>query len=656
MFAEVGAVIWGETAIDTTFPSWHLRCSGLASRSARPGHVVPPGFKAALPHLRTMSSNDEMLSALLDYIHEQRGVDFRDYKPTTLGRCLGKRLQATGAKDYGEYLDLLQASPDELVPLLDTLFINVTSFFRDPETWAVLRSKLEERVDPASDRPIRVWCAGVASGEEGYTVAMILSELLGMDAVRERVKIYATDVDEDALARARQALYTGSQVEAIPQELRERYLERRGDVFTFGGELRRALIFGRHDLLQDAPISKLDLLVCRNTLMYFNRPAQDRILARFHFALAPSALLLLGSAEMMLSRRHLFEPVDSSVRLFEKTNDLSLQDRLDLMAAEEKVEGGREVAEQVKLRDLAYRASPVAQIPVDSAGNLAVVNDAAREQFGITPHDVGRPFQDVEISYRPVEIRSHIEQVFEDGDAIRLDAIPRPLAGGGVAYLNIDIKAVYDQPPGEQPSGVSITFTDVSRIHELNMQLADSRREVETAYEELQSTNEELETTNEELQSTIEELETTNEELQSTNEEMAAVNQELQERSVDPARLHAYMRSVLDSVRAAIVVLDESSRVQMWNDQAEELWGLRRAEVENQPFLRLDIGLPVEELSRQIRASLRGEETDEQVVEGHNRRGRPIRCRVAASPLNGPGESISGAIILVERLHAGVRS
>ncbi|HZD78768.1 MAG TPA: protein-glutamate O-methyltransferase CheR, partial [Actinomycetota bacterium] len=203
-----------------------------------------------------MGGSEEQRTALLDYIREQRGVDFASYKRTTLKRRLEKRLQAIGASDYGEYLDVLQASPEEFRGLLDTLFINITQFFRDPKAWNVLRRQLEGRLDPNAERPVRVWCAGVASGEEAYSVAMLLSEILGTDGFLGRAKIYATDVDDDALIQARQGAYSRKQVADIPEELRARYMEEQAGVYTFRKDLRRALIFGHHDLLEDAPISK----------------------------------------------------------------------------------------------------------------------------------------------------------------------------------------------------------------------------------------------------------------------------------------------------------------------------------------------------------------------------------------------------------------
>jgi two-component system, chemotaxis family, CheB/CheR fusion protein len=210
--------------------------------------------------------------------------------------------------------------------LLETVFINVTAFFRDPDAWVSLRRQVEELFEVESAVPIRVWCAGVSSGEEAYSVAMVLADHLGAAPFRSRVTVYATDVDDDVVALARRGLYTATQVEHVPAGLREAYLEQTDDRFTLRSDLRESLLFGRHDLLQDAPIAGVDLLVCRNTLMYFNRETQDRTLARFHSALNSPGLLFLGRAEMLLGRRHLFEPVDGGARIFRKVERVSPQE------------------------------------------------------------------------------------------------------------------------------------------------------------------------------------------------------------------------------------------------------------------------------------------------------------------------------------------
>lgn len=243
----------------------------------------------------TDSPNTEF-EALLDYIRLSRGFDFTGYKRSSLTRRVNKRMQTVNIQGYSNYLDYLEVHPEEFNHLFNTLLINVTAFFRDRPAWEYLSSEIMPRILQAKDpkEPIRVWTAGCASGEEAYTIAIMLAELLGTEQFRERVKIYATDVDEEALNQARQATYLGRELHGLTSEQVEEFFEQNEDRYTFRKDLRRAVIFGRHDLIQDAPISKIDLLVCRNTLMYFNAETQSRILVRFHFALRDGGFIFWG--------------------------------------------------------------------------------------------------------------------------------------------------------------------------------------------------------------------------------------------------------------------------------------------------------------------------------------------------------------------------
>ena len=272
--------------------------------------------------------------ALLDYLRQSRAVDFTGYKRSTLLRRINKRIQQVSLGSFADYQDYLEVHPEEFAKLFDTVLINVTSFFRDPEAWDALGREIVPVIVAAKGHggPIRIWSAGCASGEEAFTLAMVWAESLGAEAFRERVKIYATDVDDDALAKGRQATYDVKQLEPVPDDLRRRYFERSGDRYAFRGDLRRSVIFGRHDLTHDAPISRMDLLVCRNTLIYLNAETQSRILANFHFALNPRGFLFLGKAEMLLTHQNLFHAVDLKHRLFSKTAQVELRDRLLALA------------------------------------------------------------------------------------------------------------------------------------------------------------------------------------------------------------------------------------------------------------------------------------------------------------------------------------
>ena len=456
------------------------------------------------------------LEVLLDYLRRSRGFDFTGYKRTSLSRRVQKRMQDVGADTYLSYLDLLEVDPDEFTQLFNTILLNVTSFFRDPPTWDYLSGEVMPQLaaGKGADEPIRVWSAGCASGEEAYTLAMIAAEALGAETVRERVKIYATDVDEEALAQARQARYDARRVEGVPPELLERYFERSGDEYVFSKDLRRSVIFGRHDLIQDAPISRIDLLVCRNTLMYLNSETQARVLARFSFALREGGYLTLGKAEMLLAHSNVFTSMDLKRRVFRKVPGATLRERLLVLTdAGSHPAGDDSGPREDRVRGAALDSSSEAQIVVDAGGYLMLANQRARTLFRLSVDDLARPFQDLEISYRPLELRSKIQQVYVERRPSQVDEVERPMPSGEIAHLEVQVVPLIDDQ--QSLLGASVNFTDVTRSRRYKEELEHANQGLEDAYAELQY-NEELETTNEELQSTVEELETTNEELQST--------------------------------------------------------------------------------------------------------------------------------------------
>ena len=605
---------------------------------------------------------DAAFEDLLDYLKRSRGFDFTGYKRASLRRRVDKRVQGSGATGYADYIDYLEVHPDEYVLLFNTVLINVTTFFRDPSAWDYLSEEVIPRLLAAKspDEPIRLWSAGCASGQEPYALAMALAETLGFDAFRERVKIYATDIDDDALTQARSASYSAREVQSIPPTLLETYFDKEGSRYVFHKDLRRCLIFGRHDLMQDSPISRIDLLVCRNTVMYFNADVQAGILARFHFALREGGVLFLGKAEMLFSHTGLFLPLDLRRRIFVKVAKPSLRDQLLLMAQSGIETAGLPTDTPLRLWEAAFQTTPTAQIAVNASGVLAMANERARTLFHLGGRDIGRPLHDLELSFRPVELRSRIEQVLADRQTITVKDVPWA-SGGKTVFLEALLVPLQENGV---LLGVSISFTDVTRYRQLSQELLAANHEMETAYAELQSANEELETTNEELQSTVEELETTNEELhsineelettseeaQSINEELRTVNTELQQRSEELNQVNAFMESILTSLRGGVIVLDDDLRVQIWNSQSQELWGLNPAEVQSKPFLTLDIGLPVDALMPPGRACLSGAAAHQEVFLGaRNRRGQVIACKVTITPLLGSDGVIRGVILLMEQ-------
>jgi two-component system, chemotaxis family, CheB/CheR fusion protein len=609
-----------------------------------------------------MSDTEEkQAESLLFYLQHNRGFDFTGYKRASLLRRVSKRMQMVNIESFADYVDYLEVHPEEFSQLFNTILINVTSFFRDPPVWDYLAEEIVPRIlrDKKKSEPIRVWSAGCASGEEAYTAAMVLGEVMGIEAIRERVKIYASDVDEEALNLARQASYTAKDLEPVDTKLRDKYFEPINGRYTFRNDLRRTVIFGRHDLVQDAPISRLDLLMCRNTIMYFNSEAQGRILARFHFALNGNGYLFLGRAELLLTHGNLFTPTDLKCRIFAKVPEVNMRDRL--LAVPPRGDDKLNIQASNRLSELALEASPVARIVVDSNGNLAFADQKARLLFTLNPRDIGRPLQDLEISYRPVELRSLIEQAYAERRTVVLTGAERRFANGEVQYLDVIASPLYDD--GNNPLGVSVSFPDVTSYARLQQEFQRSKEEVQTTSEELQAANEELETTNEELQSTNEELQTTNEELQSTNEELETMNEELQstneelqtlndelrQRTDELNHTNAFLQSVLSGLHSAAVVVNQNLSVLSWNGKAADLWGLRADEVQGQSLLNLDIGLPVERLRGVIRPCLSGEAGYQEVVlDATNRRGKVIKCRIACTPLVTQNGQRHGVILLME--------
>jgi two-component system CheB/CheR fusion protein len=609
-------------------------------------------------------TTDEAFEALLHYMRDSRGFDFTGYKRTSLMRRVRHRMDQAGHTTFEEYLDVLQASSDEFASLFNTILINVTAFFRDPEAWEFVRAEVIPRMlaERGPGDPIRVWSAGCASGQEAYTLAMLLAEALGPDAFRQRIKIYATDIDEEALTEARAASYDAKAVDSVPEDLLARYFEQVNGRYIFHKDLRRAVIFGRNDLVKDAPISRVDLLVCRNTLMYLNAETQRNVLGRLRFALAPQGTLFLGHAEMLLSHSEHFAPLNLKNRIFRKfAGARGMVDRDDPAAAFYERHG--DLPGLTTVRDLAFRASPVAQIVITGEDTVAMINQQAESVFGLSVRDIGRLLGDLEVSYRPLELRAYLEQAKVERRSTRIPDVKWQRPAAETVWFEIHVNPLVDAENGLL--GVSIVFFDVTATRALLDKVVDTNRQLEAAYEELQSTNEELETTNEELQSTVEELETTNEELQSTNEELETMNEELQstndevhtingtlhERSVELDNAKNFLDSLISSVQLGMVVVDREMRVVVWNRGCEDLWGLRADETTGTRLTELDIGLPLDGVRPLIgNAFVDPDSSGEAVVDAVNRRGRPARVRVVCTSFRSSLGTVGGALLLMEVL------
>lgn len=605
---------------------------------------------------------DESFETLLRYMRDSRGFDFTGYKRTSLMRRVRRRMDQAGYQTFDEYLDMLQASSDEFTALFNTILINVTDFFRDPDAWEFIRTDIIPAMlaERGPSDPIRVWSAGCASGQEAYSLAMLLAEALGPEDFRQRVKIYATDVDENALTEARAASYDAKAVESVPPDLLTKYFEKINGRYVFHKDLRRAVIFGRNDLVKDAPISRVDLLVCRNTLMYLNAETQRNVLERLHFALAAHGILFLGHAEMLVNHSDRFTPLELKHRVFRRAaGSHAGLERYD--PAISMYERHGDLQGVMALREFAFRASPVAQIVVTGDDTVALINQQAESTFGLSARDIGRLLRDLEVSYRPVELRAYLEQAKVERRSSRIQDVSWQRPGAETVWFEIHTNPLVDADNGLL--GVSIVFFDVTATRALLDKVVETNRQLEGAYEELQSTNEELETTNEELQSTVEELETTNEELQSTNEELETMNEELQstndelrtindelgERSVELDDARKFLDSLVNSVGRGMAVVDREMRVAVWNRGCEELWGVRSDEAIGAVFTALDTGLPMADIRPLIgNAFVDPDNTGEVVVDAVNRRGRPTRIKVTCNGFRSDESAVDGALLLME--------
>lgn len=602
-------------------------------------------------------SDERELGALLDFLHRDRGFDFTGHKRPSLLRRIRRRMSAVGVTSLAEYRDYLELHEDELAQLFNVLLINVTAFFRDPPAWHALAERLPSIVDRDRDTPIRVWSAGCSSGEEPYTLAMVLCEALGQEAFSRRVKIYATDIDEEALAHARDATYSSKALESVPPELVEKYFTPSGASFVFKKDLRRDVVFGRHDLLQDAPIPRIDVLACRNALMYFDAETQERILQRLQFSVLPRGVLFLGKAEMLLSHTKLFVPVDLKMRLF---SPVTRPPRRRQTSTPDVDAPNREDLARTLLRELSFDVSSVAQMVVDTTGRLAIANQKATNLFALAPSDIGGVFQELTLCSRWSELHSSVERVRVERRPMQMKEVERVLPTGEKTFFDIELTPLVSENGGLL--GVHVGFVDVTASRRLQVELRRAnieleavqdelraaRAEIRTTHEVLQTTNEELETTNEELQSTNEELEAVNEELQSTNEELQTINEELRQRGTELNETTALFGAVLASLRAGVAVLDRELRVQAWNSKMVDLFGVRAHDLVGRRLADLATGLPVRAIATSLRAAIDVGEESDRTIDCTSARGKTIVCKISVSPLR--GEHTRGVIVLVEEV------
>jgi two-component system CheB/CheR fusion protein len=607
---------------------------------------------------------DPELESLIQHLQQTRQLDFRGYKRTSLRRRIRQRMEEVGCPDFATYRAFLDASPQEFADLLNTVLINVTSFFRDGDAWDVLNRQIVPQIieSKKEGQPIRIWSVGCAAGQEPYSAAMLFAEAMGAEWFCNNVKVYANDLDESALRTARSATYSAREVESVPPHLLGKYFEHTNGHYVFHRELRKCVIFGRHNIVNDAPISRVDLLICRNLMIYLDSATQNTVLPRLHYALNPGGVLFLGKAETQLARSKLFEQVDLKSRLFRKVSLEWQRSRGGSLSSTASVNLNHRNS-HMRLLEAIVDGSATSYIAVGLDGQVMLANAMARRLLEIGTADIGKPFQDLPVSYRPAELRSRIDEVQATNRPLRLENQNYHHPPAEPIWLAIDITPIHGDDG--KLLATLLGFNNTTRAHQLQQELETTQETLETTVEELQSANEELETTNEELQSTNEELETTNEELQSTNEELETTNEELRStneqleianeemrrQSDEATEYRSYAEAVLCSMDTGVIVLDHDMKVRSWNRWSENTWGLRSEEVLGHRLSSIDIGLPVLKLTSTIQRALGGDSTQTAFeFKALDRRGRMLDFRVRLLPLLYSQHDARGIVLIIEDL------
>ena len=539
-----------------------------------------------------MTENDQLsLRQLVEELANNRNLDLRGYKTTTLERRIRKRMSEASARNYSEYLERVHQDAHEIDALLNTILINVTEFFRDPQAWEALRSQvlsgMLRHLKPGDT--FRAWCAGCASGEEPYSLAILISDFLGDKLGDYDIKIYATDIDEEALNVARRGEYPAERLRRVRREWRDRYFSGSARL-RINREQRRLVIFGRSNLMLDAPISHCQLIICRNLLIYFDTVTQRQILSRMHYALEPGGVLFLGKAESKLSESHLFRPLDLRWRLFQRIENK--EEALSLPPAhvvEAEPPTMDKTTQQLRTLQLYHRyildtlRSGIMEL--DSGDVVVTHNEAALHIWNVRGRLEGKRLQNTEIAVRCPEMARRLEESRNRTEPVDFQCSLR--TDSDEKAVHVSIRSIVS-PEGER-TGTLIHCDDVSLQEKLQVtieqleatgeELQSANEELETTNEELQSTNEELETTNEELQSTNEELETTNEELQSLNEELENMNEELEQRTRELHEVTGRYAETLRRMPWPVMLVDREEKIQLWNAAAQKLFGVSATSV-----------------------------------------------------------------------------
>ena len=593
--------------------------------------------------------NESAIKKIFVLLRAQTGHDFSQYKPSTIHRRIERRMAVHQIESLDDYVKFLQQTPAEVEELFRDLLIGVTNFFRDPDVFQVLEDQIIPKLfnGKKADSVIRVWSTGCSTGEEAYSIAILLQER--MEALKQNftVQVFATDIDSRAIATARTGIYPASiAADVSPQRLARFFTaEPGGDAYRIRKNIREMLVFSEQDLIKDPPFSKIDLISCRNLLIYFGAELQKKIIPLFRFALNPNGMLFLGTSEGVGEFSELFTTLDRKAKLYQRKENFVDTHRAPsrlvsthMTAANAAIRGGktnltvkpplRELAEQALLHHLA-----VAGALVNGKGDILYLHGRSGMYLEPAPGETGIPNilkmareglqPDLAVALHKAEgtkdsVRHPGLRVKTNGHFTLVNLSVHPLTHGQTLPSDTPLFLVLLEEVAVAQLAQPIALPDESkgspdaRIEALKQELRakdeyiqSTHEEMESANEELKSSNEEMQSVNEELQSTNEELETTKEEMQSANEELATVNSELNEKVTDLARVNNDMNNLLAGTGIATVFVNHQQHILRFTPSANSITNM----------IQSDVGRPVAHISSNLLGYTRLEEDTQAVLD-----------------------------------------
>lgn len=611
-----------------------------------------------------------VLRKIITVLGNRTGHDFSTYKKSTLVRRIERRMSVRKIEYASQYLDYLHRNPSEIETLFQELLIGVTSFFRDPEAFDYLKTEVLPDLLTATDHDhaFRVWVPGCATGEEVYSIAIILHECMERLSVKREVQIFGTDIDRFAVEKAREGVDPKNIAVDVTKERLERFFTKDGDLYKVRKDVREGAVFAVQNILKDPPFSNLDLLMCRNLLIYLEPKAQKKLIPLFHYTLKPEGVLFLGTSESIGGFTDLFTPLSKKWSLYRK-RDINAavrpmvefptrgwtyqpsQDQFDMAA---QVESAGEAGIALAVERLLLRRYTPSCVIVDPKGERTsryLELAQGRPEFHVL--SMAREGLRFPLASAMRQAVSSNEEVVRDGLRVESDdglqivkltikPLHTPESLKGLILVLFEDSSLAPEPTGAIPQADE--GSEKQRALDLERELARTQQdyrsaleELETSNEELKSVNEEIQSANEEFQSTNEELESSREELQSLNEELTTVNAELHEKIVELSDAYSTITDVLNSTRVAILVLDNEFLVRRFTTEARNVINLIEADI-GRPISDISTNLDYDGLDRDFQnviESLAPKEREVRTKDGHWHLMRIIPYRTKDNRLNG---------------------